>query len=754
MADRPQEKRYEPPTGGHQFGTFEGVYTPALLTILGLVMFMRTNFVLGYAGLSGMLVILAVGSSITLVTGLAISAISTNTEVRGGGAYFLISRVLGPSFGTSIGLTLFLSQTLAIAFNVVGAVEAIVNDFPSLRPYFLYLNLGIGGALFWLVWKGADWAVRAQFFIMAVLGASTLCFMLGPIGDFSWANLAANWSALGDSPRYMTFFAIFFPAVTGIMAGVNMSGDLKDPHRSIPRGTLLALATAVGIYLVQMILAAGCFDRREMIERPYLILVDHACWGLGFMVLAGVQAATLSTALGWMMGAPRVLQSLGVDNVLPGISCFRQGVGKTNEPRRAMLVVIAIAAVILIWSGFAGRNAESTESSPINLMSELVSLFFLFTYAIINLAAFVESLGRNPSFRPRFRYFHWSLAAYGVVSCTAAAMLIDFTLSIVALVVISGLYFWTRLRNLEMSYGDARRGFLYSRIHSLLLQLSTLPRHPKNWRPTITVLCSDLENRGNLVDYAVLLSQRRGIITVMKIAELPENADLHARQQAELGAMREVIRRRNWPVFPAVVVASVFDRALQVALQSHSLGPLRPNIIFMGWPQHEERVDPFFRHLELVVEKLKLNAMVLANNRLSLQPLDEDGTIDIWWRTAAGGSLMTILGYLVQLDRNWRKTTLRIFLAPPAAAKAQRMEKLLDSARIEAELIPLPEAVDFATALADYSAQAELVFMEFPPEDWKCEERRRDFHRSISAISRQAPPYFLVASNGEADLLA
>lgn len=205
--------------GGYNFGTFGGVYTPALLTILGLVMFMRTNFVLGSAGLVNMLIILAVGASISLATALSIAAIATNTEVKGGGAYYLISRVLGPCFGTSIGLTLFVSQSLAIPFNILGASESLVTQWPQLRPYFPLLNLGLGGILAFLVWKGADWAIKAQYFIMAVLGVSILVFLLGPIGSFSLENLRGNLAPAEGVVSMIPLFAIFFPAVTGIMAG-------------------------------------------------------------------------------------------------------------------------------------------------------------------------------------------------------------------------------------------------------------------------------------------------------------------------------------------------------------------------------------------------------------------------------------------------------------------------------------------------------------------------------------------------------
>lgn len=740
--------------GGYNFGTFAGVYTPALLTILGLVMFMRTNFVLGNAGLFQTLLILLVGSSITLATGFSISAIATNTDVGGGGAYYLISRVLGPAFGTSIGLTLFVSQSLAIPFNILGATEAIIDGWPELRPYFPLVNVALGAILFFFVWKGADWAIRAQFFIMAVLGVSVIVFLAGPLGNFSLENLRANWGPLDTVHSLIPCFAIFFPAVTGIMAGVNMSGDLRDPHRSIPRGTFYALGTAVVLYLIQIIIAAGCFNRQDMIAYPYVLLTKNALFGLGFMVLAGVLAATLSTALGWMLGAPRVLQSLGVDNVLPGIGFFRTGAGPRNEPRRAIILVAVIVLPILIWSGMIGRNASDTESSPITVMSELVSLFFLFTYAIINLAAFVESLGANPSFRPRFRFFHWGIAAYGTAACVLAAFLIDLELSIVAFLVILGLYIWLRYRNLTMAYGDARRGFVYSRIYSLLHQYARLPLHPKNWRPTIAVLSGEPEERSMLMEYALLFSQRRGIVSLIQIVISDDPHNIGERRTPRLRRLRELACERQWPVFPTVVIAPEFDSALRIILQSHSLDPIRPNIVMMGWPRRAERVVPFFTHLQTIVGDFHRNAIVLANERSSARPQRYDGgTIDIWWQTPEGGSLMTILAYLVQLDRDWRKSVLRIFL-PMNREKVRRIHQVLDAARIEAEIVGLDEEVRLRRVLPKYSSGAELVFIEFP--DYNTTDVRRQLvtHELLKRDLAGLPPCFLVVSNGEADLLA
>ncbi len=742
-------------TRGYNFGTFAGVYTPALLTILGLVMFMRTNFVLGNAGLINMLIILAVGSSISLVTALSISAIATNTEVRGGGAYYLISRVLGPCFGTAIGITLFLTQSMAIPFNIIGASEALIVQWPELRSYFPLLNLGLGALLLLLVWFGSDWSIRAEYVIMVIQMVAVAFFLLGPIGDFSWANLVENLAPAEGVGSMIPLFAIFFPAVTGIMAGVNMSGDLKSPHRSIPFGTLAALGSAVVLYLIQIVLAAGCFSREEMISAPYGILVENALWGFGFVILAGVQATTLSTALSWMLGAPRVLQSLGADRVLPGFGFFQKTGGPKNEPRRALFAVLLLITPILLWTGFIGRDVVEIDDSPLNIMSRLVSLFFLFANAIINLAAFVESRGANPSFRPRFRFFHWSVAAYGAVACTIAAFLIDVWLSLAAVVVIGGLYLWTRYRNPgKMRYGDARHGFVYSRIQANLLLLQQLPLHPKNWRPTIMILTITPEKRGDILEYAMLVSQHRGILSVIQVIIQPPGQDFCELRAKRLVELRAIFKERNWEVLPTVVVAPEFDTALQTILQSHSLDPILPNIVMMGWPRQRERVSTFFRQIQLIVNGFRRNALILANASTCFVPRQDDGgTIDIWWKTPEGGSLMTILGYLVQHNHEWRRSRLRIFIMG-SEAEAGYLNLILERARIAAEIVQIDPAEKLHIMFRRHSYNAELIFIEFNEYDLRDERLQTASHYLVGRMLRDMPPCFLAVSSGEADLMA
>ena len=238
-------------TTRNRFGTFAGVFTPAILTILGVIMFMRANFVVGQAGVLGALSILVIAKSITLTTSLSIAAISTNMRVRGGGFYFLISRVLGAEFGGAIGIALFFALALSVPFYILGFAEALVRSYPLLVPYFQVITLGTALVLFALVFSGAGWAIKIQFVIMAFLFLAIIAFLGGAFQHFSFATLQQNldpaYAPVDPQDRmaplfsYWVVFAIYFPAVTGIAAGVNMSGDLKDPGHSIPRGTLAAV---------------------------------------------------------------------------------------------------------------------------------------------------------------------------------------------------------------------------------------------------------------------------------------------------------------------------------------------------------------------------------------------------------------------------------------------------------------------------------------------------------------------------------
>lgn len=727
------------------------MFTPTLLTILGVILFMRANYVLGQGGVLLTLLILLSAKGIVLLTSLSISAIATNTKVRGGGAYFLISRSLGPEFGGAIGLTLYLAQALSVPFYVLGFVSALVASFPALAPHFQLICLGTVVTLFMLAYVGAEWAIRVQYLVLAVLLASIVSFLLGALGRFDLdllrTNLAPAPGAAESGVGFWVLFAIYFPAVTGVMTGVNMSGDLRDPSHAIPRGTLAAVGIATLIYAAQVLLCGAALPRGELITRPYESLVGIALFGAGAVVAAGVFAATISSAIGSLVAAPRVLQALARDEILNPVAGFAVGSAKRDEPRRAMWLTLLISvAVILV----AGRG----EGDSLNEVAAVVSMFFLAAYGVTNLAAFVEAAGANPSFRPRFRYFHWSVALLGALGCVAASLLIDPLAAAAAGGVIFTLWYYVRRRGLTMSFGDARRGYVYTRVRNNLLRLREIPPDPKNWRPALLVLSGNPSTRLTMASMGVWLEAGRGVVSLVQIL-VGDYRSLREERRRAQEELQRFVAEQDLALFPETLVVSDFDDGLRVALQAHSVGPLKPNIVLFGWYGGSDRVDAFFDHLHCA-DDLGMSLLVLADRGLPRPVVGgRRARVDIWWRGHRNGSLMLILGHLLASTPEWAGSRMRVLRAVGAPAQraeaTEELRALVEAARIEADVEVVVSEAPFAEVLHEASRDAQIVMLGFQlPE--RAEEAA--FQRYYRALLEGLPTTLLVHSAGDSDLSA
>ena len=737
---------------GYHFNTFSGVFLPSILTILGVVMFMRLGVVTGKLGILGGLGILLFAESIAVATGLSISAISTNTPVKSGGPYFLISRSLGPGFGASIGLTYYVSQSLSVPFYVIGFTEAFVKVFPQYEPAQLWVSMIPLAVLFTIAIIGANWAIRTQYAIMAILGISIVVILLSaavhsPSPAQFRANLHAQEGMDVNILVLATNFAVFFPAVTGFLAGVNMSGDLKDARKSIPRGTMIAISVGFVIYLAEILLFGATWTREQLLAY-YETLKGNAIFHTWFLVFAGVAAATLSSALGTLIGAPRILQAFAADRIFTPLNFFAWGRGRNNDPIPAMCLTLAISIGILLW------GSRQSGGSALNAVAELVTMFTLFTYAIINIAAAVEHFAANPSFRPKFRLFHWLVGCYGAVACFAAALFINAWLLLVAFLIVGVLFLIARQKSLASTFGDARRGYYFERIRRCLIHLAALPSDARNWRPQILILAGPNKKHLALIRYGSLLNSERGIMSVARFLNPgpdPATAE-HLRKQEEEN-LRALSKESGTHFFPVAVATSEetdFDGALNIFLQSHSLGPLAPNIVLSGWPVNEDRIEAFFRHLN-TIRLLRMNILALINpERASDEP--GDGPIDIWWRGRQNGSLMLILAHLLTCSGPWRKTSIRLLrLADPEhRVEAEReLAQLAADSRIEAQHMVLSQEANFESAFRAYSSHASLIFLGFiPPHPDDC----RSFYDRISAQLEGMPATFLAASAGDTDL--
>jgi amino acid transporter len=724
---------------GYSFGTFGGVFTPSLLTILGVIMFLRFNTVVGYAGLWNALLILAGAKAITFITGLSISSISTNMRVKGGGAYYLISRSLGPEFGGVIAIFFYIAQTVAVTMYVVGFTEAVFSAFPGIPLPFRQVATITNIAVFASVFIGAGWTVRVQYGILAVLALSILSFFVGAGMNFSPTilkeNLGPAWSA--DYPFFVVF-ALFFPAVTGIMAGVNMSGDLKEPSRSIPRGTFAAIGVSALIYAVITFLLAGSIPRADLLGDGF-VMKDRAFSGA--LIYAGVFAATLSSALGSMMGAPRILQAFANDNIFRLLKVFGRGSGPSGDPRHAIVLTFLIAQASI----YAG---------DLNTIAPIITMFFLMTYATVNLACFYEGITHNPSFRPTFHLNHWFIALLGAGGCIGIMFLINALWALVAMVLAGLLYILIARAEILVKWGDIGSGLAFQRARNALLRLETERYHPKNWRPSILALSGGAYNRIHLADYACWLTEGNGIASIGQVIR-GDLDDLVVRQREAENILRKFIREQHLEAFPVVVVDENIYTAVQGLLQCHGLGGLRPNTLLMGWSQDPEKTGVFSGLLSLT-KRMGRSIIVVANKQKDRKERTTipEGAINIWWSKESSGALMLLLAFLLKRNPEWYSRPIRILrpMAPKADVNnvAKQMQEMLDLARIEAEVVILP-AENHLEAIREAMQPSAVLFAGFEPP---AEDRDRPLVSSLQKIVDLPGDVLLVYNAGDVSLEA
>ena len=721
-------------------GTFGGVFTPSILTILGVIMYLRFGWVVGNAGLIGTLVIVTISTAITFLTALSVCAIATDKVVRTGGAYYMISRSLGIETGGAVGISLYFAQAVSVALYTIGFAESLVNakvnifgltiNFADFGWNQTYVALIITVLVGILAITSAEIAIKAQYFIMAAIMLSLVMFIFGsPLPGVEPQMLAAPpESAL----PFWTVFAVFFPAVTGIMAGVNMSGDLKDPIKSLPTGTLAAVGTGYIIYMILPIFMAMRADSANLIDQNVFVMQETAVKGFGFTMLLGVWGATLSSAIGSILGAPRVLQALARDGVLPPLFNFLgKGHGKEDEPRNGTWVSlgIAIAAVCV---------------GDLNLIAPILSMFFLTTYLVLNVSAAIEGFLESPSFRPSFRV-HWSLSLLGALGCLGVMFLIDALATVCAAVIVLGIYLWLQRRELETTWGDVRRGMWMALISKGIFQVEEQD-DTKNWRPHILVLSGAPRKRWSLIELADGFSHNRSLMTVSSV--LPSGSrDLKQQQKLEK-TIRDYLQKRGVQALVRMVTADdPFEGAVRL-VETYGLGPLVPNTVVMGDSEQAERRASFCNAIA-EIHASQRNVVIFHENQQ--QGFGFRRSIDVWWGgMQSNGSLMLLLAYLLRTDINWRNAKIYLKLVVPdqtaAAAAKDNLEELSKNLRID--VIPkviIAEGRSFDEILESSSRNADLIFLGMA----KPSENFTEYYEKLQARVTNLPSTIFVLAAPE-----
>ena len=685
--------RQRRPTDG-KLGTFLGVFTPTILTILGVILYLRVGWVVGQVGLQRTLVIVFLAHAITVITTLSFSAIATNVRVGAGGAYYILSRGLGLELGGAVGLPLFLSQALSVTLYAFGLAESLRLVWPG-APVQLAAAL-IVAAVGALAMRGAGLALRVQTPVMALIALSLAALVWGATrGE---GVVGEPWLDVGEPPTFWHVFAVFFPAVTGIMAGLGLSGDLRDPVRSIPRGALAAVLAGLAVYVAVPILLAGTASP-EALQRDPLIWSRIAPLGV-WLILPGLWGAIFSSAVGSVLGAPRTVLALARDRLAPAFLARPMGAG--GEPLLALglTLVIAFAAIAL---------------GDLNAVAPVVSMVFLTVYGMVNLLAALEDLAGDPSWRPKLRV-PWAFSLLGAVACLVVMFLISPLAAVIATAVEIGLFLLLTRRQQRANWGDVRRGAYESLIRWSLEQLARRPVSARNWRPHVLVFVDDVERRLDLIRFGSWLSQGRGVVTICELLVGDIDALSEQREKQE-ERIRLCLQREKIVAFGEVdIVRDVVGGITEVA-QSNGIAGLDSNTILLGWPGDRERLVEFLR----VVRRLELLKKSVVIGRIQPGLIPKEGQrreIHVWWGgLQRNGDLMLLLAHLLTRNRDWGDARIRIVSLASnelmLAETEKQLKDLLAEIRISAEptVMLRPKDRKVSEIISETSSQADVVFL-------------------------------------------
>ncbi|XP_067651294.1 solute carrier family 12 member 4-like isoform X3 [Haliotis asinina] len=487
---------------------------------------------------------------------------------------------------------------------------------------------------------------------------------------------------------FMILLAIYFPSVTGIMAGSNRSGDLADAQKSIPAGTIAAILTTSAVYLSSVLFFAACIEGHLLRDKYGVsiggsLLIGTLAWPNEWVIMIGAFLSTLGAGLQTLTGAPRLLQAIATDNVIPFLSIFSKTT-KRGEPVRALLLTMLISEFgILIAS--------------LDYVAPIITMFFLMCYGFVNMACAMLTLLRTPNWRPRFRFYHWTLSLVGLALCITLMFISSWYYALTAIALACCIYKYIEYKGAEKEWGDGIRGLAMSAARYSLLRLQEGPPHTKNWRPQLLVLLKLDENLQpkypKLVRFASQLKAGKGLTLVNTVIEGTFTEKFADAQAAKL-TLDKLIKDYGVKGFSDVLIARSVTEGLCHLVQNAGLGGLKHNTVVVGWPygwRHDSDERSYKVFLDTVRNVGAGQLALLVCKGVAMFPDNEKlrGTIDVWWIVHDGGLLM-LLPFLLRMDRSWKNCKLRIFTVAQMEDNSIEMMKDLKTylyqLRIEAEV--------------------------------------------------------------------
>lgn len=698
------------------FGTAPVFFT-AIATILGAILFLRFGFAVGTLGFVGTLFIIFLGHLVTIPTALAISEIATNKRVEGGGEYFIISRSFGLNIGATIGLALYMSQAISVAFYVIAFTEAFEPLFNFVRNNYgwnlprqvvsIPAMLGLSALI---LRKGANMGVKTLYIVVGILFISLLMFFLGRTPFAEEADFSLTSASFTNKDQFFYVFAIIFPAFTGMTAGVGLSGELKKPSRSIPLGTVLATVSGMIIYFFITWKFKSVASVDNLINNQ-LVMSDIAVGGK-LLIPLGLAASTISSAIGSVMVAPRTLQALAKDRSLPtrGVNrVFSRINSDTGEPYNATFLTCIIALVFV-----AAGN--------VNAVAEIISMFFMVTYGSLCLISFLNHFGSSPSYRPSFKS-RWYLSLIGFLTATYLMFKINFFYAFLAVILMILIYILTNYfhrdrKGLEAIFMNSL--FQINRNLQVYLQKSSKSKTGSEWRPSALCINRHSFKREGLFRVLNWISYRYGFGTYIHLMDGYYSRDSSEQASEDLKKLIQKYEKYRNHVYIDTLLSPSYTSAIAQMIQLPGISGMENNMVMFEFDKDRpEELEEIMDNLALV-RAGKFDICILGSSTI---PFDYKKDIHVWIRSTdqENSHLLILLSFIIMGHKDWRKSNIKIFDLCKQGTEGDtrtQLEELVTNGRLpittkNIQIIPEDPGKGYKKLVLEKSRNAGLTLIGF-----------------------------------------
>ncbi|MFK7905816.1 MAG: amino acid permease [Chitinophagales bacterium] len=710
------------------FGT-SPVFFTAISTILGAILFLRFGYAVGSVGFFGTVLIVIVGHLVTIPTAMAIDEIATNQKVEGGGEYYIISRSFGLNIGAAIGIALFLSQAISVAFYIIAFAEAFDPILQWIHQNYVWLQdypflLDESGLLkkqaisipamillaILILTKGADLGVKALYIVVAILFVSLILFFIGDTGFAATYEGNILTKRIDGDVNFFTVFAIVFPAFTGMTAGVGLSGDLKDPSKSIPLGTLAATISGMIVYVFIAYKLASSASAEDLVNNQ-LIMGEIALWYP--IIPIGLACATVSSALGSIMVAPRTLQAIGGDKIIPfnKFNTFiAKSKGKNSEPFNAAIITIIIAFGII----FIG---------DVNFVAEIISMFFMVTYGSLCLISFLQHFAADPSYRPTFRS-RWYISLLGFFMCIWLMFNMNPTYAFMSIGIMVGLYlFISSSEQGKQQRGMAAifQGVVFQMSRKIQVFLQKAEKSEVEWRPSVVCVSSDSFRRFHAFDMLRWMSHRYGFGTYIHLINGFYQEDTVEEAQKNMQRLLTIAAKSN--VYLETLISPSYTSAIAQVIQLPGISGKDNNMIMFEFAKrHPENLEDILSNYKLV-KSGNFDICILGSSE---RGFGHNTSIHIWIKPNdyENSNLMILLGYIISNHPDWKRAVIKIFAVfPPEQIEAEQanLERVIEEGRLpisvsNIEIIAQKGYRKIKEIINEHSADAALTIIGFHNE--------------------------------------